>query len=290
VRKFISFPILTVLLVSIVCAQDRPPKPSLTNADIIDMAKAGLGPELILAKIRTSAIDFDTSTAALKRLQTAGVPEQVLIEMIKASDGLQDTKPTLSKEALQDRERAKETCPKCIAIMLSYVDSRSGQVTENWASKNQINWVKSKEEEVVKGKAPAKFRFTRFRENADYLVFWTTAEGFRPYVTYVPHTVTETANVSGNYQNSGNFSTYGSSGYNFGTYNGSGSVYGTVNVTRTYYQAQQNQRRYVDVVLTMFDKRGQKIFETWHQGNWAWSKPDKDCFVDAYKFLQGTTQ
>lgn len=58
--------------------------PALTNSDISSMLKAGLGPEIIVAKIKTSSCNFDTSPAALQELKTAGVPEDVILAMVQA--------------------------------------------------------------------------------------------------------------------------------------------------------------------------------------------------------------
>jgi hypothetical protein len=96
-------------------------------------------------------------------------------------------------------------------------------------------------------------------------------------VTYVPHSETSTGNLSGTY------SSFGTNGLNSGDFNG------TVQVTRTYYEARSGQWPYVDVNLIVYDRSGRKIYEIWHQGNWRWSKPDKDCLVDAYQYLHKLT-
>ncbi|MBK6751263.1 MAG: hypothetical protein IPG67_15005 [Acidobacteria bacterium] len=46
------------------------------------MVKTGLSAEIVIAKIRSSNVGFDTSTAALKVLSDAGVPESVVVVMI----------------------------------------------------------------------------------------------------------------------------------------------------------------------------------------------------------------
>jgi hypothetical protein len=55
----------------------------LTNKDVQDMVKSGLAPEIIVAKIRASATNFDTSPAALQELKTAGVPDAVILMMVQ---------------------------------------------------------------------------------------------------------------------------------------------------------------------------------------------------------------
>ena len=54
----------------------------LTSAAVIEMVKSGLTAEIIIAKIRSSTVAFDTSTPALKALSEAGVPEHVVVAMI----------------------------------------------------------------------------------------------------------------------------------------------------------------------------------------------------------------
>jgi hypothetical protein len=56
----------------------------LRNQDIIDLAKAGLDDETILAKIAGSNCQFDTSTAALIELKKVGVSGAVQKAMVAA--------------------------------------------------------------------------------------------------------------------------------------------------------------------------------------------------------------
>lgn len=56
----------------------------LTNQDVLEMFKANLASEVIVAKINASACRFDTSTAALQKLKDAGVPDAVLLAMVMA--------------------------------------------------------------------------------------------------------------------------------------------------------------------------------------------------------------
>jgi hypothetical protein len=65
-----------------------PNKPSasaaaLTNKDVVEMLKAGLTPDVIVAKIKSSTTDFDTSPFALAELKTSNVPDEVILAMVK---------------------------------------------------------------------------------------------------------------------------------------------------------------------------------------------------------------
>ena len=48
---------------------------------------------------------------------------------------------------------------------------------------------------------------------------------------------------------------------------------------------EHGEREFVNVVATVYARDGRKLFETMHQGNWRWSKPDKDCLEDALNYL-----
>lgn len=262
----------------------------LTDDDILVMVKAGLSVDVVIAKIKTSSCHFDTSPSKLKDLKEAGVPDPVILAMVEAPDGrpavnvappqrdeapAAPVAPRLAPEILKERADRDANCPGCKFVLISNVDSKTGAVIDDWVSKNQTDFIKRRKEQVKEGKLPSRFFLTRYRENADYVLFWTAAQGFRPYVTYVPHTETSNANVSGTYN------TYGTNGSDYGNFNGN------VQVTRTYYTAQTNQWSFVDVSLTVYDRTGAKVYETWHQGNFRWSKPDKDCLEDSFKYLIG---
>ncbi|MGH9942496.1 MAG: hypothetical protein ACRD9R_09100 [Pyrinomonadaceae bacterium] len=54
------------------------------NTDVVEMAKGGLAAEIIVARIKSSACDFDTSPTELQRLKAEGVPDAVLLAMVMA--------------------------------------------------------------------------------------------------------------------------------------------------------------------------------------------------------------
>ncbi|HTX14761.1 MAG TPA: hypothetical protein VMD77_05650 [Candidatus Baltobacteraceae bacterium] len=56
----------------------------LTNADVLDMLKAGLSQEIVIAKIKASSCEFDTAPAALKELKAANIPDAVILAMVQA--------------------------------------------------------------------------------------------------------------------------------------------------------------------------------------------------------------
>src|SRR5688500_12042098 len=66
-------------------ANSQPASPALTNRDVLDMLKAGLAADIIVAKIKTSETNFDTSPGALAELKAANVPDSVILAMVKGA-------------------------------------------------------------------------------------------------------------------------------------------------------------------------------------------------------------
>jgi len=56
----------------------------LSNNDVLNMHKAGLPAEVLVAKIRSSLCDFDTSPAALGALKSAGIADSIILSMVEA--------------------------------------------------------------------------------------------------------------------------------------------------------------------------------------------------------------
>ena len=55
---------------------------TLTNQNIVEMTKAGLSPEIVRRKIRTSNTKFDVSASGLIGLKNAGIADDVISAMI----------------------------------------------------------------------------------------------------------------------------------------------------------------------------------------------------------------
>jgi hypothetical protein len=56
----------------------------VTNQDVVNMVKAGLGAEIVAAKVKNSTCKCDTSPAALAELKKSGVPDNVILAMVLA--------------------------------------------------------------------------------------------------------------------------------------------------------------------------------------------------------------
>lgn len=111
----ISLALLTVFATTtFVSAQETQPSPTptsqqsegsaqnssaLTNKDVIDLVKAGLSAEIVIAKIRASETKFDTSATGLQDIKAAGVPDAVILAMLqpKASPSSSAASPSEAK-------------------------------------------------------------------------------------------------------------------------------------------------------------------------------------------------
>src|SRR5882672_11546292 len=80
VRKILLLQLLLSIPLGAVLAQE--PSRALTNTDIINMSKSGIGEQTIILTIQKSSGAFDTSPEALVRLKTAGVSDAVLNAML----------------------------------------------------------------------------------------------------------------------------------------------------------------------------------------------------------------
>jgi hypothetical protein len=68
-------------------------RPPLTNKDVVSMVKAKIAPEVIVQKIETSRCHFDTMPNMLAELRYQGVPDSVLMAMVKAPYGAPKAAP-----------------------------------------------------------------------------------------------------------------------------------------------------------------------------------------------------
>ncbi len=91
-----------------IASQRQEPQKSniLGNRDVVDMVKAGLSTDIVIAKIKSSTTVFDTSPASLAELKVAGVPDAIILAMVQAATSnnirasLLQNKPTRIRDEL----------------------------------------------------------------------------------------------------------------------------------------------------------------------------------------------
>lgn len=101
-RKMVAIITVAVIMSSLCVAQENKKQVTqsqsatqavqpLTNNDVSGMIKAGLQPDIVSAKIKSSPCKFDTSPTALEKLKEDGVPSDVILAMVQASTVNQET-------------------------------------------------------------------------------------------------------------------------------------------------------------------------------------------------------
>ena len=132
-KKLLSlFLILTltgwIAVVSPTRAQEPAPtqtKPAeLTNKDVVDMVKAGLASEIIVAKIKSSPAKFDTSPEALSQLRSSGVPDPVILAMVQGS---QNNTPAMSPAPAASGALTEVKVPDGTEIEVQLKSTASGE-------------------------------------------------------------------------------------------------------------------------------------------------------------------
>jgi len=86
-RKLLVVAFCIRALAPLTQAQQGTEQPRISNKEIVEMVKAGLTTDLIIAKIKTSPCQFDTSPSALVSLNEAGVADSVLLEIVRNPHG-----------------------------------------------------------------------------------------------------------------------------------------------------------------------------------------------------------
>jgi len=99
-KKLVSLILMLTISMGVVALPTfQDPKPetvssSLTNKDVLDMVKASLTSDVIVAKIRSSTTKFDTTPAALAELKAANVPDAVILAMVNGPANSGGAPPT----------------------------------------------------------------------------------------------------------------------------------------------------------------------------------------------------
>ena len=148
----------------------------LTNDSVVSMVKGGLGEAVVLARIRSSPANFDTSTNSLLALKKAGVSDKVIEAMVSAprsgaaaavpsaptpaapSAGTSAPPPSVSASARSSAGGAAANLPRDSIFHLNgakYVEMQP-QVVEIEIS----NAVFSSKSDVVLGGRRAEYRIT----------------------------------------------------------------------------------------------------------------------------------
>jgi hypothetical protein len=120
-----AFPLSTMALVD---PQEEAYALPLTNADILNMAKAKLDDDVIIAKIKSSKCHFDTVPTVLSELKYHGVSNAVILAMIQAPYGAPNRMPApVAPEGITGTKQMIVKVPDGTEVEVQLKNNLSGQ-------------------------------------------------------------------------------------------------------------------------------------------------------------------
>jgi hypothetical protein len=169
--KSLSILLFLLIFASTVCAQTE----TLTNTDVVEMSRAGLGKQIILQKIASSDANFDISAKALIELKKAGVDDEVIQGLIEKNRAT-----PVNVARVPTQPTAAENQPSATVETKATVENKAVTPAEALRTAKTIALVKSSlqpsrqalEKELMKRADWKKLDLTlvRYRETADLYV------------------------------------------------------------------------------------------------------------------------
>lgn len=142
--------------------QQQQEQAPLTNKDVLEMLKAGLSHEVLVAKIKSSPNRFDTSPVALQELKNANVPDAIMLAMVQASTAAPDNSSTVAAGTEGVAVKVPDGTPLEIELMtnISSATAKEGDIVDFTV----VNPVVINGITVVEKGAPAKARIAAVKK------------------------------------------------------------------------------------------------------------------------------
>jgi hypothetical protein len=121
--------------------QDGRAQHTLTNADVLSMAKSGIGEQTILLAIQQGPTKFDTSPQALIDLKNAGLSDRVLNAMLVAGGGTPGASEAANQEACNLLDKALDAFGTSEKLTSFHVSRRKGTLLHTSASRTASSQV-----------------------------------------------------------------------------------------------------------------------------------------------------
>ena len=129
-KKFLSIILMLTMSCAVVAfplpqtqdpntAKPQTTSTSLTNKEVMEMLKAGLTADIVVAKIKSSPTSFDTAPAALAELKAANVPDTVILAMVGG--------PTADADSTEAAADAVVSVPDGTEVEIQLTNNASGE-------------------------------------------------------------------------------------------------------------------------------------------------------------------
>jgi len=160
-----AFFLIFVVLAQIASAQTE----VLTNTQIIEMTKAGLGRDLIVSKIRSSQSKFDVSVNALIDLKKANVDDEVISAMMeKPGEAPPPDDPANYSESDATAESASFSKPVIVSPKAALLSAKTVAIGKSSLQPSR----QALDKELLKRQEWPKFNLTivQFKNDADIYI------------------------------------------------------------------------------------------------------------------------
>ncbi len=144
----------------------------LTNSQIVEMSKIGLGKEIILRKIFDSQNTFDVSTNGLIELKKSGVADEVIVGMIEKNEAKpQPNSSDQNSQSFSESQptvEAKKFSPTVVSAKDALLNAKTVAIEKSSLNPSR----QSLEKELLKRKEWQKYALTlvRYKEDADIYI------------------------------------------------------------------------------------------------------------------------
>lgn len=195
--------------------------------------------------------------------------------------------PILGQSEKSAKSEKKATGCRVHVQIINYNWETPSSSTPDRLSANQLDWWLKEGQKNYPDVC-----LTTNQEDSDYIIAWTETSEDRTYTYTVPKT--ETTRHNGTINTTSNSTSTSTNG--LGVVNTSGTTSGTYNgtSTKTTYEEKKGERSiwYINAyVHKVSEVNGQKkpekipVFMAKNKGQFVWSKPDKDAFAKAIKYV-----
>lgn len=140
----------------------QPAAVTLSNQDVVEMVGAKIESEIIVAKIKASSSNFDTSPAALQQLKAGGIADEIILAMIFANDGkLAASRPVAPSPSSADKVAVKIPGRTIVEIETAYNISSQDVRAGDAISFRVVNPVRVNDVVVISSGATATARIVK---------------------------------------------------------------------------------------------------------------------------------
>jgi hypothetical protein len=121
---FVTLMLIVSLSLSIFAQEPKKEDSTMKNAEVVDLVKSGLSESIIIAKIKGSKTEFDTSSTALVKLKESGVSDNLILAMIEAKPKVEETKEPAKPEVQKTVQMKEAVGKRKVFIIAEDADAR----------------------------------------------------------------------------------------------------------------------------------------------------------------------